>query len=245
MNRTKWILAIVTVLLIGSAAVVLARYQSIQRLGDPGVKTRPIAGSRNLEVVLPENVLDFTSEWMPQSEIVTNVLPRDTSYGQRRYSLADKFYVQANVVLMGTDRASLHKPQFCLTGAGWTITKTEVVPIPIEKPVPYDLDVIKLTATTTIKEGGREQPVSGIYVYWYVSHDSLSANPTGSDRMWSMARNLVTTGELERWAYITFFAPCNPGQEEEAYARVKKLIAAAVPEFQIPHGTKAASSQKP
>ena len=78
MNRTKWILAIVTVLLIGSAAVVLARYKSIQRLGDPGVKTRPIAGSRNLEVVLPENLLDFTSEWMPQSEIVTNVLPRDT-----------------------------------------------------------------------------------------------------------------------------------------------------------------------
>lgn len=245
MNRTKWILAIVTVLLIGSAAVVLARYKSIQRLGDPGVITRPIAGSRNLEVVLPENVLDFTSEWMPQSEIVTNVLPRDTSYGQRRYTTADKFYVQANVVLMGTDRASLHKPQFCLTGAGWTITKTEVVPIPIEKPVPYDLNVIKLTAATVIKEGGREQPVSGIYVYWYVSADSLSANPSGSDRMWSMARHLVTTGVLERWAYISFFAPCNPGQEDEAYARVKKLVAAAVPEFQIPHGPKAVSNQQP
>lgn len=245
MNRSKWILAIVTVLLIGSAAAVLARYKSIQRLGDPGVKTRPIAGSRNLEVVLPENVLDFTSEWMPQSEIVTNVLPRDTSYGQRRYTLADKFYVQANVVLMGTDRASLHKPQFCLTGAGWTITKTEVVPIAIDKPAPYDLNVIKLTASTIIKEGGQEHPISGIYVYWYVSADSLSANPSGSDRMWSMARQLVTTGVLERWAYISFFAPCNPGQEDEAYARVKKLIAAAVPEFQIPHGSKATSSQKP
>lgn len=245
MNRSKWILAIVAILLIGSAAVVLARYKSIQRLGEPGVTTRPIAGSRNLEVVLPENVLDYTSELMPQSEIVTNVLPRDTSYGQRRYSTPDKFYVQANVVLMGTDRASLHKPQFCLTGAGWTITKTEVVSVPVEKPEPYDLRVIKLTAATTIKEEGREQKIGGIYVYWYVSQDALSADPSGSDRMWSIARNLVTTGVLERWAYVSFFAPCNPGQEDEAYARVKKLIAAAVPEFQIPHGQKNNSSQKP
>lgn len=245
MNRTKWILAIVTVLLIGSAAGVLARYKSIQRLGEPGVKTRPIAGSHTLEVLLPETVLDYTSEWMPQSEVVTNVLPKDTSYGQRRYTLPDKFYVQANVVLMGADRASLHKPQFCLTGAGWTITKTEVVSVPVEKPEPYDLRVIKLTALTTIKEEGREQKIGGIYVYWYVSHDALSADPSGSDRMWSMARNLVTTGVLDRWAYISFFAPCNLGQEDEAFNRVKKLIAAAVPEFQIPHGPMAASTQKP
>ena len=237
MNRTKWILAIVTVLLIGSTAVLLAKYKSMQRLGEPGVKTRPIANTKNLEVLLPENVLDYTSELLPQSEVVTNVLPKDTSYGQRRYTGVDKSSVQANVVLMGEDRTSLHKPQFCLTGAGWTINKTEVDTIPIEKPSPYDLKVIKLTVSGTFTQEGKQISAGGIYIYWYVADGLLSADPTGADRMWSMARGLITSGELQRWAYVTFFEACEPGQESAAEARLKKLIAAAVPEFQITHGT--------
>lgn len=236
MNRTKYTLALVTVLLIGGAAAVLAKYKSMQRLGDPGVKTRAIAGSKNLEVVLPEQVLDFTSEWVQQSEIVTNVLPRDTSYGQRRYTAPDKFSATANVVLMGEDRTSLHKPQFCLTGAGWTITKTEITSIPIKEPTEYDLPVIKLTASGTFSQDGREINVSGVYVYWYVCDHAISADPEGKDRMWSMARTLLASGVLERWAYISFFAYGAPGQEDAIYERMKQLIAATVPEFQLVSG---------
>jgi hypothetical protein len=130
MNRNKWILALVTLLMIGGTAGVLAKFKSIQRLGEPGVKTRPLPGSQNLEVVLPDRVLGFTSAMLPVEAIVTNVLPRDTSYGNCRYTSADtNFSAQVNVVLMGTDRASLHKPQFCLTGGGWTIRGTEVDPL--------------------------------------------------------------------------------------------------------------------
>jgi hypothetical protein len=245
MNRTKYILALMTVLLIGSAAVVLAKYKSMQRLGSPGVKTQPIPGSRNLEVVLPEKVLDFSSEWLPQAEVVTNVLPRDTSYGHRRYFAPNTNWVDANVVLMGEDRSSLHKPQFCLTGAGWTINKTEVTAIPVEKPVTYDLPVIKITASGTFTQEGRQIQASGIYVYWYVDDNTISADPVGRDRMWSMARTLLTRGVLERWAYVSFFAPCAPGQEEETYERMKKLIAASVPEFQLVHGSAALAQKRP
>lgn len=233
MNRTKYLLALVTILLIGSAAIVLARYKSVQRLGEPGVKTRPIPDSHNVEVVLPEQVLDFTSEWIVQNEIVTNALPKDTCYGQRRYAAPDHFSAVANVVLMGEDRASMHKPQFCLTGAGWTIDSTEVTTIPVAQPVAYDLPVIKLKLSGKFTQDGRQIQAGGVYVYWYVTDKALSADPDGKKHMWSMARTLLTTGVLERWAYVTFFTPCQPGQEEETYGRMKQLIAAAVPEFQL------------
>ncbi len=236
MNRTKWILAIVTVLLIGSTAVLLARYKSMQRLGNPGVKTQPIPNSKNLDVVLPEKVLDYTSEVIPQSEVVTNVLPKDTCYGQRRYTGSNSNSVQVNVVLMGEDRTSLHKPQFCLTGAGWTINSTEIESIRIEKPSPYDLKVIKLTVSGQFTQEGRQINAGGVYIYWYVADGLLSADPTGSDRMWSIARGLITEGVLQRWAYVTFFEACEPGHEAETYEQLKKLIAAAVPEFQLTHG---------
>jgi hypothetical protein len=243
MNRNKWILAIVTVLLIGSAAGVLARYKSIQRLGEPGVKTRPIPGSQNLEVVLPVDVAGFTAEVRSQPEVVTNALPKDTSYGLCRYTATDDFYADVNVVLMGVDRASLHKPDFCLTGAGWNIHNTEVKTIPIAKPAPYDLSVIKITASGTFTQSGREMNVGGIYVYWFVADNAFSASPQGWDRMWSIARDLLTQGVLQRWAYISYFAPCHPGQEEATYERVKALIAATVPDFQIPHGQIAAAAK--
>lgn len=245
MNRTKWILAIVTVLMIGSTAMLLARYKSMQRLGAPGVKTQAIPNSNNLEVLLPEIVLDYTSEVIPQSEIVTNVLPKDTCYGQRRYTRTDKTSVQANVVLMGEDRASLHKPQFCLTGAGWTINSTEVESIRVEKPSPYDLKVIKLNVSGQFTQDAQKINAGGVYVYWYVADGLLSADPTGSDRMWSMARGLLTSGVLQRWAYVTYFEICEPGREAETFERLKKLIAASVPEFQLTHGSVSETTAKP
>ena len=234
MNRNKLILAVITVLMICSTAGVIAKFRSMQRLGEPGVKTRPIPGSPNLEVVLPEKVPGYFSEPMEVQAIVTNVLPRDTSYGQRRYISSDtNFAAQVNVVLMGSDRTSLHKPQFCLTGAGWTINKTEIEKIPMEKPFPYDLPVIKLTVSGKFNQGGETIQPGGVYVYWYVADNAISASDSGTDRMWSIARDLITTGVLQRWAYIGCLATCAPGQEEQAYARLKQLISAATPEFQL------------
>ena len=235
MNKTKWIYALVGLLLIGGSAGVLLKFKAQQKLGQPGVTTRPLANSRNLEVVLPETVLDYTSEWLEQAAIVTNTLPSDTSYGSRRYTASDKFSVQVTVVLMGSDRTSLHKPQFCLTGAGWVIDNnaTREETVRMEKPQPYDLPVIKYVATRQIQQEGRTSEWRGIYVYWFVADGALSATESGLERMWLMARELVTKGVLQRWAYVSYFAVCPPGAEEATYERMKKLIAASAPEFQL------------
>jgi len=48
-----------------------------------------------------------------------------------------------------------------------------------------------------------------------------------------MARELLTTGVLQRWAYVTYFAVCLPGQEQATFERLEKIIASSVPEFQL------------
>jgi hypothetical protein len=50
--------------------------------------------------------------------------------------------------------------------------------------------------------------------------------------MWWMAKNLLQTGELQRWAYVSCFSVCLPGQEDATFERMKKFLAASVPEFQ-------------
>jgi len=233
MNKHKWLLFVVALLMIGSAAGVLVRMKAHQRLGQPGVKTRPLAQSKNLEVVLPELVLDYTSEPVEQAEIVKGILPKDTSYGQRRYQALDSFKMIVNVVLMGSDRTSLHKPQFCVEGMGWHIDKTasHQEAVPIEHPFRYDLPVMKLLATKQLEYNGQVQTGRGIYVYWFVAEDAYTAQHW--QRMWWMARELFRTGKLQRWAYVSAFAVCRPGQEEATFERMKKFIAASVPEFQL------------
>lgn len=248
MNRAKIILLVAALALIGSAAAVLNHLKANQRLGEPGVKTRPLPNTKNVEVDLPERVLDYASEWIPQDQVVTNVLPADTSYGQRRY-FNTNFWLLMNVVLMGADRTSIHKPQFCLEGAGWRIDhgETAELKIPVARPQPYDLPVIKLVTTREIPDNsGRLTTWRGIYVYWFVADDALSGDMAGGERMWSMAKHLLKTGVLQRWAYVSCFAVCPPGSEEATFERMRQFIAASVPEFQLtPKPEAAVTAAKP
>jgi len=52
--------------------------------------------------------------------------------------------------------------------------------------------------------------------------------------MKKLAMHLLKTGEMERWAYVSYFSSCAPGQEDAAFGRMKQLIAASVPDFQPP-----------
>ena len=61
MNRQKPILFFIVLALIGAMAGVLAHAKSNQKLGLPGVRTRPLEGSKNLEVVLPADLPGYTS----------------------------------------------------------------------------------------------------------------------------------------------------------------------------------------
>jgi len=235
MNRSKIILAVLVLALIGSTAALLVHMKSHQRLGEPGVKTQPMAGSKNLEILTPERLPGWTSEILTNSETELLKLPADTSFRVRLYKAEDNFFSQLTVVLMCSDRSSIHKPEICMTGQGWAIDNAHpaVETIRMERPLVYDLPVNKLTATKQVSVAdGKVQNVRGIYVYWFVDGEHLTANPN-QWMLWWMPRDLLLHGVLERWAYISVFSPCLPGQEDATYERMKKLIATAVPEFQL------------
>jgi hypothetical protein len=80
---------------------------------------------------------------------------------------------------------------------------------------------------------GQKQEIRGVYVFWFV------------------ADNEQTTGNVQLQCYLVkdlLLAPgcCNaglifpvlpfalPGQEDAAFERMEKLIAASVPEYQLP-----------
>jgi hypothetical protein len=235
MKGKPLILGFISLTLMAAATGVLVQFKSTHKLGEPGVKTRPLPGTGTLEVLLPENVPGYKSVILPEAQIVLDKLPKDSSFGQRSYTSDDgKFQAQVNVVLMGTDRSSIHKPQICLTGQGWACDNQATRPelVRLEKPFPYDLEVNKYVASKVVEMDGRPQTVRGLYVYWYVDGTHHTAKQW-EWMAWWMPQDLVLHGLLERWAYISIFTVCAPGGEDQAFGQVKKLMAGLVPQFQV------------
>jgi len=232
-TRQLWMLAAALSLMAGTAGL-LTWLQAHQRLGQPGVKTAPFPGSNlKRQVVLPERVLDYKSQTVETDKLVLDILPPDTSFGQRRYTAPDGFVTVVNAVLMGTDRTSMHKPEFCLTGAGFNIDQaaSKEERVPVQRPQPYELPVMKMVTTKEIEADGLRTTVRGIYVFWFIAEDCYTARHT--QRMWWMMEHMMATGVLQRWSYVSCFALCRPGEEEATFERLKRFIGDAVPQFQL------------
>src|SRR5437763_345242 len=146
MRSKKFVALALALSMIAAAGALLTWVHAHQKLSAPAVKTTALAGSHNLEVLLPEQVLDYTSEKVPIDDVVLNFLPPDTSYGQRKYTAPDGFTTLANVVLMGAHRTSIHKAQYCLQGQAWQLDPPGPPGrIAMARPYPYELPVIKLS----------------------------------------------------------------------------------------------------
>lgn len=237
-----WVLAGACAALMAGAAGLLARFQSGHRLGKPGLiladvplKNEKGEQATTNSIRLPERVLEYRSQLWPVTTEELRALPRDTTFGRRLYTGPDGYQVQVSGVLMGTDRTSIHKPEYCLPSQGFRILRRTQRTIAINRPHRYELPVTRLDGIREIRQSdGKTVRQGAVYVYWFLSENRLSNDHF--QRMWWLALDLVRTGELQRWAYLSVLGACAPGEEDRAYARLEKMIQSMVPDFQTVTG---------
>jgi len=246
MKRRQIITIAAAAAIIAAAALFLFTWEKRQRLGNPAVRlvnvpmpgieesfsatNTFVAGSNS--IYLPEKVLSYQSQVSPITRQVWDWLPKDTTYGQRVYRDTNGFQIQTMAVLMGKDRTSLHQPQYCLTGAGWHQESQEQTTIAVDRPQAYELPVMKMKLKRAYRDSnGQPREAAAVLVYWFVADDQLTSSH--DERMWWMARDLLRTGVLQRWAYVLQFTVCRPGEEDATYARISEFIRASVPEYQL------------
>lgn len=244
-TRSAWLGAVLCLGLMLGTVLILRRVHGFQHLGKPGVKVVEAQLTNEIgelaatnSVFLPDEVLDFSSRSLPIMREELNWLPPDTTYGRRLYvSRDDSFRIQVSSILMGSDRTSIHKPEYCLPGQGFQIQKRSQQEIQIDRPYRYALPVTRLDAFKEIKQpDGSVQSASAVYVYWFLSDSRLSNDHL--ERMWWLAVDLVRTGELQRWAYMSCLTICRPGDEDACYERIEKFIQNVVPEVHLTPGPK-------
>ena len=233
MKKQKWLLLVVALMLMAGTAGALTWLRVNQKLGAPAMKGTPVPGSIRINISLPEHVLNYTSTNLPEPQVVTGYLPTDTSYTGRAYIAPDGFHVQSTAILMGADRTSIHRPEYCFPGQGWSIDKKQIVTIPISDQPSYSLQAARWNVSIIAQQSdGQKVKVGGVYVYWYVASDEET--PDHDKMLEWLTLDLFRTGKLQRWAYISYFAVCAPGQEDATFGRMKQLISAQVPGFEYP-----------
>lgn len=231
MKQSQLILALAALLIMGAGGGWLARLSARRELGQPGVRVARVVDENRLRILLPERVRDYDSQAVEPTEAELTMLPDDTTMARRIYTATDGFEIMLTVVLMGTDRTSIHKPEYCLTSQAWQIVDRSTISLDIERPTPYALPIREFVARRLIEQpDGSAAQVGGVYLFWFVADGRLTASHY--QRLLSTTEDLLRTGRLSRWAYVSCFATCKPGREPEASARVQAFIAAAVPEFQ-------------
>src|SRR5436190_5308611 len=249
MTRQTWIIAVLVLGMIAAAAWRLDSASARQKLGVPGVRivnepiyahdsgdTNPPVLLNSNRVFLPPQVLDYDSFPGTIASITTNTLPADTMFGHRLYTNGVR-KIDYQVVLMGSDRTSIHRPQGCLQGTGWLTISSDEESIPVQATVPYDLSVRKLKLRRQVKlPDGSISNEAAVFVYWFVADGQQTSDHF--TRMSWMARDLLTKGILQRWAYVICVADCQPGQEDATFTELKKFIAASASEFQLTPGAK-------
>ena len=240
MKGGKWVAFGLALGMIAATAGWLTELRGRMNLGKPGVKVDPVGlygADGDLvaprSVVLPTNVPGFQSEPVPIGPDEVAALPQDTTFGRRLYRNGG-FAAQLGVVLMGRDHTSIHQPQYCLQAQDWTVTHTERISLRMERPYAYDIPAIKLNATQALPNG---RMIHCIYVYWFVSGDKITAEEGA--RLWSLWKTVLEKGVTERWAYISYFATCQPGEESATFERLQRFIKTTVPEFQTVAGGRA------
>jgi hypothetical protein len=227
-KNKKWLVLFVALILIGGTAGALTWLKSHQKLGRPGITAVEIPGNVRMKIDLPERAADFVSTNVPEPETVLGYLPHDTSYTERIYTAPDGFQVQSTIVLMGADRTSIHNADYCLGGQGFSGREKTVANISVAG---HSLPVARWNVSGTFQTAeGQKVEIHGVYVFWFVT-DGVET-PDHLKFMEQAALHLLRTGVLQRWAYVSYFSECAAGQEDAAFDRMKKLIAASVPEFQ-------------
>lgn len=215
--------------LIGVEMALLKRVAEAPPRGEVGVM---LAADGLNPVELPAFV---GTEWIGRRIDVTaverEILPPDTGFSRKTYVAlgGDRTRdVFLSVVLSGRDRTSIHRPELCLVGQGWTIAGTNRHGFRrAGERGNFEATVLRVRREIATPQG--KVVVPQLVAYWFVGGDRVVASHWG--RFLLDAWNRLARGRVDRWAYVLMQTDLG-GDEAAALARMQAVLDATLPAFQ-------------
>ena len=137
-------------------------------------------------------------------------------------------------------RRSIHRPEVCLQGQGWTILESKTRSIAMTTGRELQVRDLFIERNMRTKDGAM-QPLRAHLFYWFVGSDVTT--PSHAERIWLTLWDNITRRVNHRWAYVTMMAKASDNLDpttlnerarsgEETAAMLEKFTAMLVPRFQ-------------
>jgi EpsI family protein len=186
-------------------------------------------------LTLPEDVGTWWGFDQSISEAEKTLLPSDTEFERKEYDSVEGDKITCSIVLSGAEKRSIHRPEICLPGQGWTLKSGQVISVPLHSG--HNLKVMNLTITRPITTPtGQKLELSAYYIYWFVG-DKVTT-PYHWERLWLTSWDRIVHQVNHRWAYIIVTSPITQGlrpngkSPTETLEILKGFIADVAPSFQ-------------
>ncbi len=224
--------ALVALVALGLVGGFLHHRGPRQSLGRAAVKLShdALEGGENAQlrtngVVMPIRLTGFESVPLEVSAEELRFLPSDTTFGRRLYrDDVDNFMAMISVVVMGTDRSSLHRPEQCLGSQGVEISSRQTVRIPTAAG---ELEVLRCNGQAPFATAGGNKMSRAVFAYLFIAADRQTSSH--SQRHLLTMQDLLLRGVMPRWTGIQCFTRCKEGEEDATFEKMKRLLALAVP----------------
>lgn len=179
------------------------------------------------------------SEWMGESvepsAAERAILPPDTGYSEKRYVSREgpDREVLVSIVVSGRDRTSIHRPELCLVGQGWTIygTSSHRFSYPGHPGADFEATVLRVRRERAGAQGAEAAPE--LVAYWFVGGDRVV--PSQAERMLRDSWSRIVRGRADRWAYVLLMTGAEDG-EAAGFERLQSVLDSTLATFQPPLG---------
>ena len=215
-----------TVVVLAGATVALCRQ------GAPP----DIVPEAGVVMKLPTLVGEYWGTEEPVSPSELAMLPGDTEFAKKIYQDLSGNSLTAQIVLSGGEKRSIHRPEICLPGQGWTIQSGEVMPVTLANG--RVLDVMKLTLVRQIEVApGQRRTMTSSFLDGFVGKDT--STPYHWVRLAKTNWDMVVKKLQHRWAYVIISAPVLEGfktgakTDEQTLEMLKDFVRQSVPLFQL------------
>lgn len=222
--RRAGLLAVAVIAVVVGEMVLLSHVAWAPASGAAGV--RLTADGRDPVELPPFIGTDWIGRRAEVTAVEREVLPADTGFSRRTYvSVQNRRHsVFVSIVLSGRDRTSIHRPEICLVGQGWTLSDpgTRRLPAMAGREFPVT------TLHTRLTEPRSQRTVQALVAYGFISADAMVA--THGQRFLHDAWNRLRHGRADRWAYVLLQADAEDG-DAAALARMQAVLAGTAPVF--------------
>jgi exosortase len=222
-------LAAAILLAVIAEAAFLSYRSSLAPEGKPGVILAK-------DSVNPVELPTFLgTQWMGRviepTEVERAILPPDTGYSTKLYFNLDdpSKHVLLSIVLSGRDRTSIHRPELCLVGQGWTIDGSSLHRFSYAGRPGAGFESTVLRVHREISGPKGRIAVPELVVYWFVGDGRVI--PSQGGRILLDAINRVFHGRAARWAYVLLQTGADDGQDA-GLSRIQDILNDALPSFQ-------------